>query len=605
MAELAIPLIALGSMYLISNQDKKKKSQSENYKRETFEVMNQYTSSNPNNEYNKLPNVNKPSINYPIESNNIEDNVKGYYQPNQFTDKYFNNSDEIKKMINGNEQQLPITSLTGELIENGNFTHNNMTPYFGSKIRGPNLDNKTESLLDNMQGNGSQQIRKKEIGTLFKPEENIQWAYGAPNQTDFYQSRMVTSLKRANEKPWDEIRVAPGINKGYTSEGGQGFNTGLESREMWMPKGVDELRIDNNPKLTYELSGHEGPANNYIKERGEIGKVEKYLPDKYYVNTPDKWFTTTGIEKAQTARGEHLLPYSSRISTTTQYYGNSGNTFGEATYAPQNYVKGFRKEGEMCDLPPPNILGKNPATDSDYGIKGYTSLPNNRNVTCREDVGVISGIMKAAVAPILDVFKPTRKENVIGNARQYENARTTVPSGSVFNPADRTKTTNREIQVGKLDNNHNNIERQQANAYLVSEQQAINNNRDTTNCQYIGNSGSSIQQNMRTYDAEYNQRNNVLKYNTINNRTNTGNTQIFNQTENIKIDKRDADRDNNRMFVPSVGPTVPTATTSVDTLGVVRVPQSYNYNIETERNTPDILSAFKQNPYTHSLSSYY
>lgn len=213
--------------------------------------------------------------------------------------------------------------------------------------------------------------------------------------------------------------------------------------------------------------------------------------------------------------------------------------------------------------------------------------------------------MKAAVAPILDIFKPTRKENVIGNARQYENAGSIVPSGTVFNPADRTKTTNREIQVGMLDNNHNNVERQQANAYLVTEQQAIHNNRDTTNCQYIGNSGGGVKINTRTYDAEYNQRNNVLKHNTIDNRTNVGGTQIFNQNDNIRIDKRDADRNNNRMFVPSVGPTVPTAATSVDTFGMVRVPQSYNFNIETERNTPDILSAFKQNPYTHSLSSYY
>jgi hypothetical protein len=603
MAELAIPLIALGSMYLISNQDKKKNSKK--YNTENFQVMNNYTSSNVNNENGKLPNVNKPPINYPIESNNVEDNVSGYYNPNQFTDKYFNNSDEIKKMINNDNENLPITSLSGNTIDHSNFTHNNMTPYFGSRMRGANLDNQQESILDNMQGNGSQQIRKKEVGSLFKPEENMQWSYGAPNNTEFYQSRMNTSLRHANDKPWQEIRVAPGINKGYTSSGGEGFNTGLEAREMWMPKGVDDLRVDTNPKLTYELSGHEGPANNYIKERGEIGKVEKYLPEKYYVNTPDKWFTTTGIEKAQTSRSEHLLPYASRISTTSEYYGNSANTFGEATYAPQNYIKGFRTETETCDLPPPNILGKNPVTDSDYGIKGYTSLPNNRNITCREDVGIVSGIMKAAVAPILDIFKPTRKENVIGNARQYENAGSIVPSGSVFNPADRTKTTNREIQVGMLDNNHNNVERQQANAYLVSEQQAIENNRDTTNCQYIGNSGSSMQLNTRTYDAEYNQRNNVLKYNTINNRTNVGGTQIFNQTENIKIDKRDDDRNNNRIFVPSSGPTVPTAGTSVDTFGVVRVPQSYNFNIESERNTPDILSAFKQNPYTHSLNSYY
>jgi hypothetical protein len=603
MAELAIPLIALGSMYLISNQDKKKNLKTKEI--ENFSVMNKYTSSNPNNEYGKLPNVDNVSINYPVESNNIDDNVKGYHNPNQFTDKYFNNSKEIEKLMNNNQEQQ-ISSLSGNMLSNNEFTHNNMTPYFGSRIRGANLDNQHESVLDNMQGSGSQQIRKQEIGTLFKPEENMQWSYGAPNQSDFYQSRMVNSLRKANEKPWDEIQVGPGINKGYECGGSNGFNSGLESRDSWMPKNVDELRVNNNPKLTYNLSGHEGPANNYIKERGTIGKVEKYLPEKYYANTPDKWLTTTGIEKAQTARGEHILQNVSRVSTTSEYYGNSSNTFGEATYAPQNFVPGFRKEKQTCDLPAPSMLGKNPSTDSDYGIRGYTSLPNNRNITCREEVGIVSGIMKAAIAPLLDVLKPTRKDNVIGNARQYENPGSTVPSSVVFNPADRTKTTNREIQESKLDNNHNNLERQQANAYLVSEQQSINNNRDTTNCQYIGNSGGSgIQSNTRVYEAEYNQRNNVIKTDTINNRTNMGNTQIFNQVENIKIDKRDNDRNNNRLWVPSTGPTVPTAVTSIDTYGQVKMPQSYNFNIETERNTSDILSAFKNNPYTHSLNSYY
>lgn len=600
MAELAIPLIALGSMYLISNQDKKKNLKTKEI--ENFSVMNKYTSSNPNNEYGKLPNVDNVSINYPVESNNIDDNVKGYHNPNQFTDKYFNNSKEIEKLMNNNQEQQ-ISSLSGNMLSNNEFTHNNMTPYFGSRIRGANLDNQHESVLDNMQGSGSQQIRKQEIGTLFKPEENMQWSYGAPNQSDFYQSRMVNSLRKANEKPWDEIQVGPGINKGYECGGSNGFNSGLESRDSWMPKNVDELRVNNNPKLTYNLSGHEGPANNYIKERGTIGKVEKYLPEKYYANTPDKWLTTTGIEKAQTARGEHILQNVSRVSTTSEYYGNSSNTFGEATYAPQNFVPGFRKEKQTCDLPAPSMLGKNPSTDSDYGIRGYTSLPNNRNITCREEVGIVSGIMKAAIAPLLDVLKPTRKDNVIGNARQYENPGSTVPSSVVFNPADRTKTTNREIQESKLDNNHNNLERQQANAYLVSEQQSINNNRDTTNCQYIGNSGGSgIQSNTRVYEAEYNQRNNVIKTDTINNRTNMGNTQIFNQVENIKIDKRDNDRNNNRLWVPSTGPTVPTAVTSIDTYGQVKMPQSYNFNIETERNTSDILSAFKNNPYTHSLT---
>ena len=43
-----------------------------------------------------------------------------------------------------------------------------------------------------------------------------------------------------------------------------GFNSGLESREQWIAKTVDELRVKTNPKQTFEgrflPPSHERPA---------------------------------------------------------------------------------------------------------------------------------------------------------------------------------------------------------------------------------------------------------------------------------------------------------------------------------------------------------
>ena len=72
MAELAIPLIALGSMYIISNQEKKK---------EKFTNM-----SEPKN---YLPNTEIIPENYPTLAPVKSDNVQRYINPNQITDKYF------------------------------------------------------------------------------------------------------------------------------------------------------------------------------------------------------------------------------------------------------------------------------------------------------------------------------------------------------------------------------------------------------------------------------------------------------------------------------------------------------------------------------------
>ena len=79
MAELAIPLIALGSMYLISNQDKKK------------ELLTNMTN-NPN----ALPNIPHIPSNYPVLQPVSEANVEKYPNPNQTTDKFFNPKNYIK-----------------------------------------------------------------------------------------------------------------------------------------------------------------------------------------------------------------------------------------------------------------------------------------------------------------------------------------------------------------------------------------------------------------------------------------------------------------------------------------------------------------------------
>jgi hypothetical protein len=587
MAELAIPLIALGSMYIISNQEKKK---------EKFTNM-----SEPKN---YLPNTEIIPENYPTLAPVKSDNVQRYINPNQITDKYFDPATYEKTIDKELKDEPNFISLSGQPIVGKEFRHNNMTPFFGAKIRGATANaNVSESILDNMQGTGTQQFRKKEVAPLFKPQDNVQWAHGMPNQSDFYQSRVNPGTRMANIKPWEEQLVAPGLNQGYGTEGSLGFNSGMGSRESWMPYTVDELRVKTNPKLTFGLEGHEGPAINLIKNRGLIGQVEKHLPDTYYNNTPDRWLTTTGIEKAQTARGIEILQDVSRPFTTTEYFGTRGRAEGDAGYTPQNYQKSHRTE-QTCEIvSAPSAAGQNPASTGDYSRDSYKFLPTNRSTVCYSATGIVGGVVKAVVAPLLDILRPTRKENVVGNARPYENGKSSVPANVVYNPSDRTKTTNREMLEGKLDNNHLNVQNQKDGAYSVSAQQAIENNRDSTNITYMGNSGGPANQSgLRQYDAEYNQHNNPNK--TYLNRPNQGGTQIFNQTDNIKIDKVDCDRDNNRLWVRGSGPTVATALPAPETYGKFSARQYYDENMNCERIQPDILSAFKQNPYTQSLQSW-
>lgn len=606
MAEIAIPLIALGSMYVISNQGSSKK---ENY--------SNINHTNMTNTPNELTNVNPPvpPVNYPNLVPVDDTNVKYYPNPNQTTDKFFNGEAEknipnqnTNYGVGGSNQQH--YSLTGEVIDPNNFKHINMVPFFGAKIKGASANyNNSESILDNMQGTGSQFFKKTERAPLFEPQKNMQFANGTPNMSDFFQSRVNPGMRMANVKPWEEVTVAPALNKKGGWEGSAGYNSGMEARDMWLPKTVDQLRTSTNPKLTFGLSGHEGPADAYVKDyasQEQQGKVEKYRPDAFFNNTPDRWLTTTGIEKAQTARSIELLQDVNRVNTTREYFGTMGNTDVEATYVKPAVEPAKRPELEPIAMTHASAVGKSMPTTADYGSQGFTNYHNNRSTTRPDrNLGIVSGVMKAVVSPLLDVLRPSRKENVVGNLRPNGVAGTTVSNAIVYNPADRTKTTIREMTGSNVETNHMNVQgvTQNNTGYLVTGTQVVNQQRDSTNIQYEGNAGPNGFIQPRTYDAEYNQRNNVNK--TYASRANGGCNQVFNQVENISIHKRDCDRENNRWWIRSPGSTyIGNATPSAETYGKITGRQYYDEGIMCERINPDILTAFKNNPYTQSLYSY-
>ena len=595
MAEIAIPLLALGGLYIASNKNDKNKGIG---MREGFK-------SNSDMQYS-YPTINQePVINYPTTQDVKNSNVRKYPNANQTTDKYFNEkSYENIGMSQGAQQNF---SLSGQPIDKSNFKHNNMVPFFGAKIRGATVDAVvSEGILDNMQGQGSQVIRKQEIAPLFQPHQNLQYANGAPNVSDFMQSRVNPGLNMANVKPWEEIHVAPGLNQGYTSTGSLGFNSGMEARDLWRDKNVDELRVDTNPRLTFGLQGHQGPATAYIKTQTAPemhGRVEKHLPDPFHFMGQDRLLTTTGLEKGQTSRSEVLLNDVNRTTTTLEYFGGGGNMKDkEASYVKSEYEDPKRIALGEKPFSHASAQGTYPSREGDYGYNSYSALPNNRTTTrAAVDFGGISGLVKAIALPIFDILRPTRKENVVGNIRQSGNVGTTNPTGIIYNPADRTKTTIREMTEANLDCNHLNVENQQGNAYLVSQYQPVEVQRDTTNLSYTGIAMPGDHSATMSYDSAYMQHNNVNK--TYANRPNQGGTQIFNQNDNISIQRRDDDRNNNRLWVPNsnFNNTIP----SKDTHGKLG---SSSYCNETansfERMNPDILSAFKSNPYTQSLNSW-
>jgi hypothetical protein len=609
--EIAIPLIALGGMYVVSNQSNENctKKEIRQKRQENFTNMGIRSNLGVRTD-NYLPNTNIPPQNFPVSNiNQLVDTVQEYPNPNAATDKYFNQNlyeQKVRNNVPVSKNPQEIYSLTGNYLDSAQFKHNNMIPFNGGKVKGRTYDmNVNESVLDNMIGSGSQVIKKIEQAPLFKPEQNMQWAYGMPNQSDFYQSRVNPGMKNNNVKPFDTIMVGPGLDQGYGFNGSNGYNSGMEARDKWLPKTVDQLRVDTNPKLEYELLGHEGPADSFNKAAATvqmIGRVEKQRPDTFFINTQDRWLTTTGAEKGETLRPIQEMGVLRRNDIPVDYMGPAGSVDMQAAVAPENYEPSKRHEALTGGVNHSRATGQGNHTDKDIFLRSHTNYENNRSTLRQPDThrSGFSGAIGAVIAPIMDMLKPTRKDETINNVRVYGDAGTSsMVKGPVYNPQDTTSTTIKETTLYSPNFNINN---QKEGIYVNNYTAPGNTQRDTTSCEYYTAAGGyATGFGDMSYEAAYRQHNNDIKSQTIANRPNQGGTQIFNQQMNLSTIKSDSDRMDGR--VNPAFSRLSGLPPSVNTYGAIRVPQYYNECQMCDRIQPDILTAFKNNPYTHSLTS--
>ena len=117
----------------------------------------------------------------------------------------------------------------------------------------------------------------------------------------------------------------------------------------------------------------------------------------------------------------------------------------------------------------------------------------------------------------------------------------------------------------------------------------------------MGNVSGSVQGLAPTSsESHYNQRDNPYKESTTYNRFEHGASEHFNNSVNMRTQKLESDRNNNRMFIPTDGPT---AAMGADNYSqTTKYPQIGGVG-QTQRMDGDLLQAFKKNPYTHSLHS--
>lgn len=596
--EVLIPLLALGSLYVVSGQTKS--SSSQNADIEGYEGA--------------LPNTDIPDTNFPENYfvTNAETDltskmmtVNKYDTPQVYTDKYFDPA-SIAQMnreasnFNGGSSNSNFTSLTGDKVAGDYFQHNNMVPFFGSNLRTRIInENSNEGLLDSMQGAGSQYLTKTERSPLFSPSKHLQWTHGMPSFSDFEQSRMNVSNKISNVKPFEEIRVKPGMGADQES---LGFNSGMMAREMWMPKTADQLRAANKPKPGgLSLAGHEGPALSAITNRGYHAAVEKNRPDRVAdlseVGQAGKYLTTT-MGAAGSAATLHYFPVDRpeehRVSANISYVGAAGRNDLDSTYVDGEYMPTHRQQFGEVPLGPVDAGYRSDLFDSDFGAKSAKKYTNNRSTSNVDDYfGIVGGALGAVVAPLLDVLRPSKKQNTVGTLRPYQNAESTVKNSYLLNPGDRPAPTIREMTENSK--GHMFINSGQDNtAYMVTKPMDVYTNRRDTTTSYGGIAGAALAKEVRPYDAEYRQRNNENKSSTIDGRMVPGNMSLLQADVNVRSKPgMESDLTNRR----TVAPSMPYSTPSASQIGQMKGQQPLYSGANLDRNESYVLSSLKSNPY--------
>jgi len=147
--------------------------------------------------------------------------------------------------------------MTYGVVPKDRMTHNNMTPAFRSK-KGygysfedhKHVNDLSQRKLEAFTGSANNLAYrpKTERKPLFNPLIGLTHIYGSPVMTSEMESRFIPSRERRNEKPFQEVKVTPGLGLGYTEIGKSGYHDPFRIRE----KTVNELRVRSKPKVSYK-----------------------------------------------------------------------------------------------------------------------------------------------------------------------------------------------------------------------------------------------------------------------------------------------------------------------------------------------------------------
>jgi hypothetical protein len=317
-----------------------------------------------------------------------------------------------------------INSLSGDTIKIEDFKHGNMQHFLKKGVTQP-LDLDNNANFSEKFGYNDYKFKKSEVENFFQPTADTSLIRGMNDNSDFLKDRTNITNLQNNYNPIQSIRVAPGLNKGFNSDGSGGFHQ-ADSLIYAKPKGRDELRPATDQRCSIFEIPVQAPIKNPIDKRGVVTPLSKNKPETVYKLDEDNWFKGQSYLKKDTARPEENLKDTSRIGMHIDYTGPVKNQVEQIN------------SGE------------------DYGKKSILVYNTEKHELAKKETPVanFTSIIKAITAPITDAIKITMKEYFVDTARYYGNATPQIPEKqTTYDPHNHImKTTVKETSIHDSEN---------------------------------------------------------------------------------------------------------------------------------------------------------
>ena len=401
-------------------------------------------------------------------------------------------------------------------------------------------------------------------------------------------ARYDTGILRTNQLPFTQERVSHiDVKDGLNRDIGQMIANKAN---------VDNLRAANNPKLTHKgkvLSG-----KNLTETRGIEGKVNKYDPETFYENTPDKWFVTTGANLEKSQRPEHIIQQTNRSVLNHQPIGNVAPGGQEASEKRSSVRKPLKNQLGTDTIR--NASVETPYVSTDLHQKSYRALPNERDVTTlRNHQTNLKTEIGAHTVGLQDGIKKTKKETTLFS-NNNGNVQNTVLQHSVGLQDDVKKTKKQTT----IDSKNNGYIHGGYNKSPSGFEEPEKTTKDTLNFEYMGGAGGQLKGDMDQQNYMNAETNPTKELISEGREPTLNNVKLANGGDTYNVDIKKLDYDYMNHHSSSIS-RIYDSPPSNDIRGeTTTMKERLEDNSIASRINPDLLDPFKNNPLTQSLESF-